>query len=40
MIGYLSGEVIAVESDSCLLVVGGVGYQVHLPQRYLQELAA
>jgi Holliday junction DNA helicase RuvA len=38
MISYLEGEVQKVLPDSAVVLVGGVGYQVYLPQRDLKSL--
>lgn len=37
MIGYLAGEILQVESDKCLLVVAGVGYEVTAHRQTLQR---
>ena len=38
MIGYLRGIIRQVETDSILLDVGGVGYEVHMPLSAIQNL--
>ena len=38
MIGYLRGIVRQIETDSILLDVGGVGYEVHMPLSAIQNL--
>ncbi len=38
MISYLEGEIQKVLPDSAVVLVGGVGYQVYLPQRDLKSL--
>ncbi len=38
MISYLEGEVIRVLPESAVFLVGGVGYQVYLPQKELNSL--
>lgn len=38
MISYLEGEVFKVLSDSAIVLVGGVGYQIYLSQRELLSL--
>ena len=38
MIGYLRGIIRQIETDSILLDVGGVGYEVHMPLSAIQNL--
>lgn len=38
MIGHLSGKVLHLSSDSLLIDVGGIGYEVHVPARAAEGL--
>lgn len=38
MIAYLDGTILAKEAPACVLLAGGVGYEVFVPERLLQEI--
>jgi Holliday junction DNA helicase RuvA len=38
MIARLDGALVATGRDSCVIQVGGVGFQVHVPQTFLDDL--
>ncbi len=38
MIGYLNGTIRHIGSESCIVITGGVGYEVYAPARTIQHL--
>jgi len=38
MIRYLSGQLLSLDNDRATVLVGGVGYEVHLPVYVMQEI--
>lgn len=40
MIGYLKGRLLSTETDSCLIDVGGVGYEFHASNQTIDDLVS